>query len=77
MIQVSYQNFFFLYLAIWLAVIIFLWIKEVFRMRSHYWERRTDKLFECGSCHHSFVARDEVSLYRCPKCNAICFVKQN
>lgn len=73
MITLSYGNAFFFYVLIWLIAIAVLCLREFRRVRNNFWETGNRKLFECGSCHYSYLGSDESNVSRCPRCNAICF----
>ncbi len=69
----SYPDLFLLILLLCLLLLTVLGIREVLRVRRHYWEGGFSRLFECKNCHYSFVDKNEVNVTRCPRCNAICF----
>ena len=73
MIPVSLSGGLFLLVALWLAFLAVLWIRELRRLSRHEWENSNRNLFFCPNCHYSFLTREPVHLSRCPRCNTICF----
>ena len=72
MIGVSLSMAVFLYFAIWLGLIVFLWARELLRVKNYQWQLSNSRLRSCDKCHYAFLARDDSHLTRCPRCNAIC-----
>lgn len=72
MIGASLPHAIFVYMTVWLALIVFLWCRMLLRRRNAQWSLTDSRLFNCGNCHFAFLAREEVNLTRCPRCNAIC-----
>ncbi len=77
MLQLSLSDGLFVYLAIWLGVIIFLWLREHRRATLADWELSKGKLFTCEKCHHSFIDKEMRNVSRCPKCNAMCISRKH
>ena len=76
MIEVNLTTLLFIYFLLWIAVIIFLWIREILRTKKHSWSLSNSRLLHCDKCHHSFLVKDGANLSRCPECNEICINKK-
>ena len=75
MIAIDIYTGLLIYLFLWLVTIAILWIREVRRIKAHDWRINSNRLFNCNSCHYSFLAKDEnANLVRCPRCNAMCIL---
>ncbi|MBR1967455.1 MAG: hypothetical protein IKA22_12690 [Lentisphaeria bacterium] len=76
MIELDQRNMILLYMTVWLAIIVILWVREILRVRKFNWELSNSKLFHCTNCHHTFLTKDGANLTRCPDCNSICIAKR-
>ena len=73
MIESTYSEVFFIYLALWLLLILLLWRREEKRVQKNEWRISRSQLFHCDNCHHTFVNRDrEINICICPSCKALC-----
>lgn len=77
MLPFSFADGLFFYAALWLILIIFLWLRELHRNRRSGWELVKGRLFSCSSCHHLFIVKDSRNVVRCPKCNAMCILRKH
>ncbi len=76
MLQITLSEGLFFYVALWLAVLMFLWQREHRRAVKADWELSKGKLFNCDHCHHSFIVKELRNVSRCPRCNAMCILRK-
>ncbi len=76
MLRTTFAEGLLFYTAIWLAVIVFLWLRELRRARRAEWELTKGKLFNCNYCHHTFIVKEMKNVARCPRCNAMCILRK-
>lgn len=77
MISLSICDFFCLVLFIGMGGIGFLAFQLQSRERRQDWHLSSRHLFQCDSCHLSFIPDKPVTLCRCPRCNAFCIKRRN
>lgn len=78
MIPLSYHSAFAIYVLLWIIVLALLWGREEIRKRKSYeWSVVKERLYLCGKCHLSFLAKhDGENVTRCPRCNEMCFIRK-
>lgn len=76
MIGIDYAGGLFFYVLLWLMTIAILWGREIWRNRAYSWQSGERRVLNCPGCHVSFVAANNASVARCPRCNSICFYRK-
>lgn len=76
MISLSPEHFFTVYFLFWFVFLAILWFHESMLRRkvSQDWSAEKNRLYLCGKCHLSFLAKPGQSVTRCPRCNEMCFL---
>ncbi|MBO5960155.1 MAG: hypothetical protein J6Q65_08535 [Lentisphaeria bacterium] len=77
MIPLLQNDFYNVYILLWLAILAILWFREERRVAKSDWAVVKEKLYLCDKCHHSFLAgHDQEHITRCPRCNEMCFIRK-
>ena len=76
MIPLEPEHFFSVYVTFWFFLLGFLWFCEIRRQRrvTADWSAEKQRLYLCGRCRLSFLAKPGQSVMRCPRCNEMCFL---
>lgn len=59
-------------LLFWIALIGYLWFRELRRQRKYDWHLSRQYPCTCRACQLTFMMRANDIVTRCPRCNAIC-----
>ncbi|MDD5663780.1 MAG: hypothetical protein PHT71_05920 [Victivallaceae bacterium] len=76
MIGLDFYWAFILYLEIWLATILVLWIRELRRLRQYDAKVGKSELCRCEKCNYNFLIDNNNNIARCPRCNEMCILRK-
>jgi len=76
MIPISFQQLFVSYLLVWLAGLMVLWLRELWRRKAHDWALSEGRLCICEDCLFAFLVKPGETVARCPRCQELCRVRQ-
>jgi uncharacterized paraquat-inducible protein A len=76
MIGIDLSDGFIIYLLAWLFTLAFLWVRELWRLKSYDWSVTQGQLFTCDNCHYAFLTKSRNNVSRCPRCNAMCIIRK-
>lgn len=76
MIPLDFKGAFFIYLIAWLAILMALWIRELWRRKIRAWALSEGRLCICEDCLYAFLVKPGESVARCPRCQELCRVRK-
>jgi hypothetical protein len=76
MISLSVGGFFVVYIGAWLAVLGFLWARELWRERLSDWALSEGSVCVCDNCHFAFLIKPGESAARCLRCGEMCSIRK-
>ena len=69
MIELTFNTFFILYLALTLIIVLGIWIYSHYRMKRRTFFTTEKALFICEYCHFAYLEESVKELNRCPQCS--------
>lgn len=76
MIALYGSDFFSLCLFVFLVLLSILWYRELRRQRIYDWNLTQDRPCTCHECQLTFMMKNNETISRCPRCNAICTLRK-
>ena len=71
MIPISPENYFEIYVIIFLAVAAGFWAVQAWNSSSSHWTISEEKLCRCKECSLTYIVRRSEQVSRCPRCNEV------
>lgn len=76
MIELYGSDFFSFCLFLCLGLLAFLWFRELRRQRIYDWDLTQERPCTCHACQYTFMMKNNETIARCPRCNAICTLRK-